>query len=86
MAQVEFGPCPPRFADIKREIAASYPDFEERVKRAWDDVLNELEKVTKDIAEQGSEVCTPLLLYNSHDDVVVFVLAECPDCRVRGLG
>jgi hypothetical protein len=56
MAQQQFGPCPPRFVDIKREIAASYPDFEDRVTRAWNDVLGELERATSEIAAQSSEV------------------------------
>ena len=59
MAQPDFGPCPPRFADIKRQIAASYPDFEERATRAWADILAELDKATTDIARQGSEVTSP---------------------------
>ncbi|KIP06972.1 hypothetical protein PHLGIDRAFT_90163 [Phlebiopsis gigantea 11061_1 CR5-6] len=55
MAQPDFGPCPPRFADIKRQIAASYPDFEERATKAWADILAELDKATTDIAHWGSE-------------------------------
>ena len=57
MAQPEFGPCPPRFADLKREIAAAYPGFEERATKAWAEVLGELEKATDEIATKGSEVC-----------------------------
>ena len=52
----EFGPCPPRFADIKRDIAGAYPDFEQRVTRAWTEVLDELSKATEEIAAQGPEV------------------------------
>ncbi|PIL29830.1 hypothetical protein GSI_08037 [Ganoderma sinense ZZ0214-1] len=50
----EFGPLPPRFAELKREIIASYPDFEARVTKAWGEILTELDKVTKEIAAQGS--------------------------------
>ncbi|KAL0945418.1 hypothetical protein HGRIS_000910 [Hohenbuehelia grisea] len=46
---------PPRFADLKREIAESYPDFEERVTKAWGEILDELSKVTRDMTETGSE-------------------------------
>ncbi|KAH9945206.1 uncharacterized protein BXZ73DRAFT_86740 [Epithele typhae] len=51
----QFGPCPPRMADLKKEIAASYPDFEAGVTRAWGEILVELEKTTKEIASQGSQ-------------------------------
>lgn len=59
MAAPVYGPCPPRFADIKREIAASIPDFEQRATRAWLDVLAELDKATEEIAREGSEVRSP---------------------------
>ncbi|EKM54672.1 uncharacterized protein PHACADRAFT_258661 [Phanerochaete carnosa HHB-10118-sp] len=55
MSQPVFGPCPPRFAEIKRQIAVSYPDFETRVTKAWVDLLSELDKVTEEIASQGSD-------------------------------
>lgn len=55
MSHLDSG-LPSRFADIKQEIAASYPDFEERVTRAWVDVLEELEQASKAIASKGSEV------------------------------
>ncbi len=53
-----FGPCPPRFAEIKKDIANSYPDFHERVTAAWNDLLGELDKVTQEVARQGSQVCS----------------------------
>ena len=52
----QFGPCPPRFADLKKEIAAAYPDFEAGVTKAWGEILVELEKTTKEIAASGSQV------------------------------
>ncbi|GJE92712.1 DUF1479 domain-containing protein [Phanerochaete sordida] len=54
MSQPTFGPCPPRFAEIKRQIADSYPDFEARASKAWNDLLGELDTATEEIANQGS--------------------------------
>ncbi|EJF64698.1 hypothetical protein DICSQDRAFT_99988 [Dichomitus squalens LYAD-421 SS1] len=50
----DFGPLPPRFAELKKEIVGSYPDFEARATKAWGEILVELDKATKDIAAQGS--------------------------------
>ncbi len=50
------GGMPPRFVDLKQEIASSYPDFEQRATKAWNEILGALEEVTKKIAEGGSEV------------------------------
>ncbi|KAI1792082.1 hypothetical protein LXA43DRAFT_888111 [Ganoderma leucocontextum] len=50
----EFGPLPPRFAELKKEIAASIPDFETRATKAWGEILTELDEVTKEIAARGS--------------------------------
>lgn len=50
------GGMPPRFVDLKQEIASSYPDFEQRATKAWNEILAALEEVTKSIAEGGSEV------------------------------
>ena len=52
----EFGPLPPRFTELKKEIIASYPDFEARATKAWGEILAELDKATKEIAAQGSSV------------------------------
>ena len=49
-------PLPPRFADLKREIASSYPDFEQRVTKAWAEIIDQLNETTKEIAKEGSEV------------------------------
>ncbi|KAF9007508.1 hypothetical protein BDQ17DRAFT_1422870 [Cyathus striatus] len=46
---------PPRFASLKAEIAASYPDFEQCVTKAWAEIIQQLESVTKTIQEQNSE-------------------------------
>ncbi|KAJ7275778.1 hypothetical protein C8J57DRAFT_1449269 [Mycena rebaudengoi] len=45
---------PARLADIKRDIAAADPNFQENITRAWNEVLEELDKVTKVIATEGS--------------------------------
>ena len=52
----QLGPCPPRFTELKSQIAALYPNFEENVTRAWREVLLELKTVTDDIIAKGSEV------------------------------
>ncbi|CAA7267546.1 unnamed protein product [Cyclocybe aegerita] len=44
---------PARFADLKAIIAASYPDFEQNVTKAWSEILAELATVTKTINEEG---------------------------------
>jgi hypothetical protein len=44
---------PPRFADLKCSIASSYPDFEARATNAWNEIITELDKVTKVIKEEG---------------------------------
>jgi hypothetical protein len=49
-------PLPARFADLKREIASLYPDFEKNVTRAWAEVLDQLKVAKKKIIEGGSDV------------------------------
>ncbi|CAL1716090.1 unnamed protein product [Somion occarium] len=51
----ELGPCPPRFTEIKHDIAESYPNFQERVTQAWNEILQELKSAVADFARQGSE-------------------------------
>jgi hypothetical protein len=53
---------PPRFVDLKRSIASSYPDFEARATTAWREIITELDKVTKVIKEEGSNVGISLML------------------------
>ena len=62
MAAPEFGPCPPRFTELKQRIAASYPDFERNVTKAWNEVLEELKVATEEFAEKSSEVRLDLSL------------------------
>ncbi|KAI0775032.1 DUF1479-domain-containing protein [Trametes elegans] len=52
---LELGPCPPRLVELKKEIAGAYPDFEARATKAWGEILQELDKVTKEIANGGSQ-------------------------------
>ena len=47
---------PPRFVDLKRSIASSYPDFQARATNAWREIITELDKVTKVIKEEGLNV------------------------------
>jgi len=54
---------PPRFAQLKREIAESYPDFEQRVTKAWKEIIEQLNETTQVIAKEGSNVRHPLIGY-----------------------
>jgi len=58
---------PARFADLKKTIATSYPNFEENVTKAWAEILLELDKVTKTIKAEGVDVSTSIsiVLYHS---------------------
>ncbi|KAJ7503546.1 hypothetical protein B0H11DRAFT_2170795 [Mycena galericulata] len=47
-------PLPPRFAELKRTIAVANPNFKQDITKAWNEVLAELDKVTKVIAKEGS--------------------------------
>ena len=55
---------PPRFVDLKRLIASSYPDFEARATTAWREIITELDKVTNVIKEEGLNVghCSTLCI------------------------
>ncbi|KAG2369315.1 hypothetical protein BDR07DRAFT_1456656 [Suillus spraguei] len=44
---------PERFADIKREIVAATPDYERRLTESWNDLLQELDERTTEIADEG---------------------------------
>ncbi|KAJ7082858.1 hypothetical protein B0H15DRAFT_851751 [Mycena belliarum] len=47
-------PLPPRFTEIKRGIAAANPNFEQDLTKAWNEVLAELDRVSKTIVKEGS--------------------------------
>lgn len=44
------------FLNIKREIAGSYPNFQERATKAWGEIIHELAKLSTTVSEKGSEV------------------------------
>ncbi|KAJ3576611.1 hypothetical protein NP233_g318 [Leucocoprinus birnbaumii] len=46
---------PAHLLDIKREIAASYPDFEAQITKAWKEIIDELAVVTTQIHEGAQE-------------------------------
>lgn len=52
---------PARFADLKQEIAALYPDFEKRASQAWVEILGELKTANAEITKSGSNVRSPRL-------------------------
>ena len=87
MAAPVFGPCPPRFAELKRTIAESYPDFEKNVTKAWNEVLEELKVATDEFATKGPEVrvlgFSPLGLLTPRVDRPVDQLQgpQEPECR-----
>ena len=56
---------PERFVDLKREIASSYPNFQERVTKAWADVLEQLEARTNLIIGGGPSVSCVYLLHRT---------------------
>lgn len=56
---------PNRFVDLKREIAASHPDFQQQLTRAWIEVLRELEERAHHIVQGGSSVSSFLLWLSS---------------------
>ncbi|KAJ3569522.1 hypothetical protein NP233_g4989 [Leucocoprinus birnbaumii] len=45
---------PAYFLDVKREIASSYPNFEARITQAWKEIIAELDVVTNQIHDSGS--------------------------------
>jgi hypothetical protein len=47
---------PERFADLKREIVAATPDYERRLTESWNDLLQELDERTIEIADEGPSV------------------------------
>lgn len=70
------------FLKIKEEIASSHPDFQERVTRAWGEVLVEMAKVTDDIAKTGPNVRQFLVLSYSR---VLTILQYIPQVNFADL-
>ena len=57
MASQDFtSDLPPQFAELKKEIADSIPDFETKATRAWGEIIAELASVTEEVAKKGSSV------------------------------
>jgi len=52
----EIKPLPLRFVDVKRKIAETYPNFQERVTQSWNDILQQLEKSSQGKKDAGSGV------------------------------
>ncbi|KZT20478.1 DUF1479-domain-containing protein [Neolentinus lepideus HHB14362 ss-1] len=51
-----FQPMPPRFVELKYEIAKSYPDFQKRATEAWARLLLSLALSTQQIAKEGTNI------------------------------
>jgi hypothetical protein len=47
---------PPRFIELKKEIASTYPNFAENSAEAWKGILQELKKTHADIVKAGPDV------------------------------
>jgi len=63
-AQTMGAGLPDRFVELKKQIAASYPDFEARAVASWNDIIEELDKITAEIQARGSlvrvsSICRP---------------------------
>lgn len=64
---------PERFSEIKREIAASQPDFQKNATKAWAEILKELEQRTADIVRDGPNVCLLLLASTDPSHIVTSI-------------
>ena len=58
-------PLPPRFADLKREIAESYPDFERRVTDSWAEIVQQLKETSEVVKKEGSDVRSSFFLQSA---------------------
>jgi len=56
---------PPRFADLKREIAESHPDFERHVTDAWAEIVQQLKVTSEVVKREGSDVRFISFLFQS---------------------
>ena len=79
----ELGPCPPRFTELKKDIADSYPDFQERATKAWNELLGELKTGTASIAQQGSEVTAGDMYADDRAKVAVHLTGCSPSRLLR---
>jgi hypothetical protein len=56
---------PARFADLKRKIAEATPDYETRLTESWNDLLQELNRRTTEIATEGPNVSCLRVLFSA---------------------
>ncbi|WVQ70477.1 uncharacterized protein L199_008704 [Kwoniella botswanensis] len=63
------------FLQLKQEIAQSYPEFESKATQAWSEILEEMARVTKIIAEQGPDYL-PIVEYSELTSLSADRLAE----------
>ncbi|XP_006459018.1 hypothetical protein AGABI2DRAFT_217897 [Agaricus bisporus var. bisporus H97] len=66
MSEPNGGLYPPRFTELKRQIASGYPDFENRITRAWKEVVEELVRFSGKIEGGGSD-CIPQVKFEDLD-------------------
>ncbi|KAG6904910.1 hypothetical protein DXG01_006269 [Tephrocybe rancida] len=71
---------PPRFADLKREIAASFPNFQENATKAWGEIIAQLKVVNAEIAEAGPEYIPQI----KFDDLKRLTAEEIAKVKRRG--
>lgn len=62
MDHEEIPPPPARFAQLKRDIAESYPDFEAKATKAWSEIIGALGDAVAKIEKEGSNVSSVRLL------------------------
>lgn len=60
----EIPPPPARFAELKKEIAGTYPDFEAKATKAWAEIIDALGETVAKIEKEGSDVSAASLLVN----------------------
>ena len=51
-------PPPERFAQLKKDISASYPDFEAKATKSWGEIIAALGETVASIEGKGSDVST----------------------------
>ena len=49
-------PFPPRFLELKRQIASEHPNFEAHVTQAWKEIIEELVAFAARIETEGTNV------------------------------
>ena len=67
---------PSHFIDIKCSIASSYLDFEAQATKAWHGIIQELDKVTNVIKEEGIIVGCWCLHYLLRNDNLSYIFSQ----------